>query len=91
MNMLEMGIWLILIALAILSFASLYRSIKGPSVADRIIAINVISTKVTVMILLISIVLNQTGYMDVALIYALVGFITTLSVSKYLAKGKLYE
>ena len=89
--MLEMVIWLILIALAILSFASLYRSIKGPSVADRIIAINVISTKVTVMILLISIVLNQTGYMDVALIYALVGFITTLSVSKYLAKGKLYE
>lgn len=89
--MLEMGIWLILIVLAILSFASLYRSIKGPSVADRIIAINVISTKVTVMILLISIVLNQTGYMDVALIYALVGFITTLSVSKYLAKGKLYE
>lgn len=89
--MLEMGIWLILIALTILSFASLFRSIKGPSVADRIIAINVISTKVTVMILLISIVLNQTGYMDVALIYALVGFITTLSVSKYLAKGKLYE
>ena len=89
--MLEMGIWLILIALAILSFASLYRSIKGPSVADRIIAINVISTKVTVMILLFCIVLNQTGYMDVALIYALVGFITTLSVSKYLAKGKLYE
>ena len=89
--MLEMGIWVILIALAILIFASLYRSIKGPSVADRIIAINFISTKVTVMILLISIVLNQTGYMDVALIYALVGFITTLSVSKYLAKGKLYE
>lgn len=89
--MLELGIWVILIALAILSFASLYRAIKGPSVADRIIAINVISTKVTVMILLISIILNQTGYMDVALIYALVGFITTLSVSKYLAKGKLYE
>lgn len=89
--MFEIGIWVVLIALAILSFASLYRAIKGPSVADRIIAINVISTKVTVMILLISIVLNQTGYMDVALIYALVGFITTLSVSKYLAKGKLYE
>ena len=89
--MFEIGIWVVLIALAILSFASLYRAIKGPSVADRIIAINVISTKVTVMILLISIVLKQTGYMDVALIYALVGFITTLSVSKYLAKGKLYE
>lgn len=84
-------VWAILTALAILSFASLYRAIKGPSVADRIIAINVISTKVTVMILLLSIVLNQTAYMDVALIYALVGFITTISVSKYLAKGKLYE
>ena len=85
------AVWAILIALAILSFASLYRAIKGPSVADRIIAINVISTKVTVMILMLSIVLNQTAYMDVALIYALVGFITTISVSKYLAKGKLYE
>lgn len=89
--MLNHGILAILLALAILSFASLYRSIKGPSVADRIVAINVVSTKVTVMIILISILLKQTGYMDVALIYALVGFITTLSVSKYLAKGKLYE
>lgn len=89
--MLNHAIWTILTALAILSFASLYRTIIGPSVADRIVAINVISTKVTVMILLISIVLNQAGYMDVALIYALVGFITTISVSKYLAKGKLHE
>ena len=89
--MLNHGILAILLALAILSFASLYRSIKGPSVADRIVAINVVSTKVTVMIILISILLKQSGYMDVALIYALVGFITTLSVSKYLAKGKLYE
>lgn len=88
--MLEHWMLAIAIALSILCFAAMYRAAKGPSAADRVVAINVISSKVTVLIILIAIILRQKNYIEVALVYALVGFITTVSVSKYLEKGKLF-
>jgi multicomponent Na+:H+ antiporter subunit F len=78
------------IFIMILAFASLYRAMVGPTAADRVVAINMISTKVSVIIILVALVLEQKNYVDVALIYAMVGFITTVSVAKYLEKGKLF-
>lgn len=79
-----------MIALALLSFVSLYRAIVGPTSADRIVAINVLSTKVTTLIVLLALFNNQEAFIDVALVYAMIGFITTVGVSKYLEKRKLY-
>ncbi len=78
------------IFLALLAFVSLYRAYKGPTPADRVVAINVISTKVTVLIGLLAILTNQDAFVDVALIYAMMGFVTTVCVSKYMEKGKLF-
>lgn len=58
------------IFLAALAFLALYRAYAGPGAADRILAINVIATEVAVMIALLSIITNQSFYMDVALIFA---------------------
>jgi len=77
------------IFLVLLSFVGLYRAYKGPTAADRIVAINVISTKVTVVIVLIALWIKQGSYVNVALIYAMIGFITTIGVAKYLLKGRL--
>jgi multicomponent Na+:H+ antiporter subunit F len=78
------------IFLGLLFFFCLYRAYIGPEAADRVVSINIISTKVTVMIALISIITGQDAFMDVALIYAMMGFITTICVSKYIEKGKLF-
>jgi len=78
------------IILSLLSFASLYRAIVGPTVADRVVAINMISTKITIIIILVAFILGEKNYVDVALIYAMVSFITTVSVAKYLERGKLF-
>lgn len=78
------------IFLALLSFVSLYRAYKGPTPADRVVAINVISTKVAVLIGFLAILTNQDAFIDVALIYAMMGFVTTVCVSKYMEKGKLF-
>lgn len=77
------------IFLVLLSFVGLYRAYKGPTAADRIVAINVISTKVTVVIVLMALWIKQGSYVNVALIYAMIGFITTIGVAKYLLKGRL--
>ncbi len=77
------------VVLALLFFVCLYRAYKGPTSADRVVAINMVATKVTALIILISIITDQEAFIDVALIYAMTGFIATVCVSKYIERGKL--
>jgi len=88
--MMEYSLLGLAVVLSLLIFVCLYRAYAGPTAADRVVAIDVISTKVAVLIVLIAILTEQQSFMDVALIYAMIGFITTIAVSKYLEKGKLY-
>lgn len=79
-------ITLILISTAILC---LYRVVVGPRVGNRIIAVNVIGTKTVVLLVLIGFIYNCLYFVDVALVYALFNFITTLAVSKYIETGRI--
>ena len=86
-----MNTFLLVIAsvLIVLSFASLYRAFKGPTVADRVAAINVVSIKITAVIVLFSVAIDELGYINVALVYAMIAYVATLGVAKYLRKGAL--
>lgn len=77
------------ILLLIMTFVGLYRAYVGPTAADRMVAINMITTKVTTIIVMIALITAQELYVSVALVYALIGFVTTIGVSRYLMKGKL--
>jgi multicomponent Na+:H+ antiporter subunit F len=80
---------LVMVLLLSMTFISLFRAIKGPSMLDRLIAINVIATKVTTLIVLVAFTLNQEMFIDVAMVYALLGFIMSVGVSKFVFKGGL--
>lgn len=86
MNQFLIGLTIAIIGLI---FISMYRVVKGPSIADRVVAINVIATKITIAIVVISILTNQQSYIDVALVYALIGFIASIAIIRYLEKGKV--
>lgn len=60
------------------------RAIKGPSAADRLIAINVIGTKTIILISMISIILKETYFIDVVLVYALISFVASIVISKFI-------
>ena len=77
------------IFLVLLTFVGLYRAYIGPSPEERIVAINMIATKVTTIIVMIALITAQFFFVDVALVYALLGFITTIGLAKLLMKGKL--
>jgi multicomponent Na+:H+ antiporter subunit F len=80
------------IVLAILSltiFFCLYRAIVGPTVHDRIIGINVVGTKVVVMFALVAVIFKEAFFFDLAMIYALLLYVTTLSFVRYLGSGRL--
>ncbi|MDD3712869.1 MAG: monovalent cation/H+ antiporter complex subunit F [Candidatus Izemoplasmatales bacterium] len=87
--MIETAVLIVTIILVLLTFVGLYRAVIGPTAEDRIVAINMISTKVTVIIAMIALISSQGFYVDVALVYALLGFIATIGLAKLLLKGKL--
>ena len=71
-----------LLVLVVLDFLCLIRAIRGPKVADRIVAINMISTITIGIIMVLAMKLGQGGLADVALIYALVGFLAVVVLCK---------
>ena len=71
-----------LVFLGILLFLCLLRAVKGPTVADRLVAVNMMGTMVIVMIAILSVVMNE-GYLgDIALIYAMISFISVVVLTK---------
>jgi multicomponent Na+:H+ antiporter subunit F len=62
----------------------LYRAAKGPTMPDRIIAVNVVGAIATSVLVIISYVLDSKFYLDVAMIYALLNFTVTVAISRYL-------
>ena len=76
--------------LSVLIFFCLYKAYEGPTTADRVVAVNAISTKITILIALVTVITKQDAFIDVALTYAMIGFIATISVSKYIEMGKLF-
>ena len=70
------------IVLALLMLATLVRAILGPRFTDRIIAVNVINTLVVAEIVLLSVWMEEDFLVDVALLYALLSFLTVVVVSR---------
>jgi multicomponent Na+:H+ antiporter subunit F len=71
--------------LAILCLVTLIRAVLGPRFTDRILAVNVINTLVVAELGVLSVWLNENFLVDVALVYALLSFLTVVLVSRILA------
>jgi multicomponent Na+:H+ antiporter subunit F len=73
----------LLILLGVL--AVLFRLVQGPTLLDRIMAVNVVGTKTIVVLALIGFLYGRpTMFLDIALAYALINFIATVAVLRYL-------
>ena len=72
----------VLTVLSVLIFLCLVRAIRGPRVADRIVSINMISTLVIATICVLAIKQAQGYLADVAIIYALIGFLAVVVLCK---------
>ena len=74
--------------LVLLMIMTLVRVIGGPTVLDRIVGVNMIGSKTTVILLLIGLIYeNMSMFVDIALAYALLNFIATLGACKYFRRS----
>lgn len=69
-------------------FLSFIRLYKGPDVADRVIALDLIITTGIGVIAAYSIRSGQALFLEVAMIFALIAFLGTIAFSFYLSRGK---
>ncbi|MCP1662684.1 MAG: cation:proton antiporter [Methanocalculus sp. MSAO_Arc1] len=78
-----------MIILILTVFLCLYRVLAGPGVENRLIAVNTIGTKTIVLLVLIGFIYERPIFLDIAIIYAMINFIATIAIAKYLKRGCL--
>ena len=77
------------VALFVLMLPALYRVAVGPTSFDRLVAVNVIGTKTAVMLVVIGTLFDRLDmFVDFALAYALLNFVGSLAVARYLIRTR---
>ena len=75
----------ILVAMAL----ALARALLGPTLYDRILAVNAMGTKTVLIIAVYGFLTDRPEFLDIALVYALINFIGTVAVLKFFEYGDL--
>ena len=70
-------------AFVLFAIVLVYRIVAGPTMQDRVIAVNGIGTNAVVVLALLAAALDQPGFLDVALVYGLLNFLMSIAISKF--------
>ncbi len=68
---------------------AMVRALKGPTVYDRVLAVNMFGTKTVLIIAVLGFLTGRPDFLDLALLYGLMNFIGTLAVLKFFEYGDL--
>ena len=78
---------IVLIFLLLSIIMAIVRVIRGPTAPDRVVGIDTINTIVIAAMVIFGAAFQEVIYIDVAIVYALLSFISTLFIAKYLEGG----
>jgi multicomponent K+:H+ antiporter subunit F len=89
--MLDIVIPIALVLVAAAIAMSFWRLLRGPSVPDRVLALDTLYVNTIALLVLFGIHLGSALFFEAALLIALMGFIGTVALSKYLLRGDIIE
>ncbi|MFO7813085.1 MAG: K+/H+ antiporter subunit F [Pelovirga sp.] len=89
--MLNVALIIAFVFMTLAQLLNLYRLFKGPSLPDRILALDTMYINALALFVLLGIYFDSTTYFEAALIIAVMGFISTVATSKYLMRGDIVE
>jgi len=78
-------------AVSIALMLNLYRLAKGPTVMDRVIAVDTMVINVIALIILYGIYQGTTVYFEAALLFAMFGFVSTVAYCRFILRGDVIE
>jgi len=79
---------IVVVALGLCSVLTLIRVFLGPTAPDRVVGVDTLNTIVIVGMVVFGAAYREVIYIDVAIVYALLSFISTLFIAKYLEGGE---
>ena len=80
-----------LVVAAAVTLVAGYRVIRGPTTPDRVVGLDTIGTNVVAIAVLFAIQSDSGFFVDVALVLAIIGFISTIAVARYVTDGDIIE
>jgi multicomponent Na+:H+ antiporter subunit F len=78
-----------LVVLLVSIFLALARIIRGPDAADRIVALDLVSVLIVAFLATYSIFSGETSFLDVAIAYALIAFLGTVALARFLMRSAM--
>ena len=79
------------VSLVIGQLMAMYRLVKGPSVGDRILALDTMVINAIGLIILLGISLGFRIYFEVSMIIAMLGFVSTVALARFVLRGDIIE
>lgn len=89
--MLELVLPIAFVLVSIALILSFYRLVIGPDVPDRILALDTLYINSIALLILLGLMLGSALYFEAALLIAVMGFVGTVALSKYLLRGDIME
>jgi len=71
------------IAILVVMIMAITRAVLGPTLYDRILAVNMFGTKTVLLISLLGFVMGRPEFLDIAIVYALINFISVIGVLRF--------
>ncbi|MCD6558718.1 monovalent cation/H+ antiporter complex subunit F [Palaeococcus sp. (in: euryarchaeotes)] len=81
------GINIYLLIIAIATLLSMYRVFRGPTTVDRLVAVDIMTTITTGLMVLFALYYKRAIFLDVALVYAILAFLGVIAFARYLEGG----
>lgn len=89
--MITIALYITIAMVTLAALLNVYRLIKGPDEPDRVLAIDTLYINAIALIILLGITLNTRMYLESALLIAVMGFVSTVAMAKYLKRGSVIE
>jgi len=90
-TLLDTAVTVGLVATALVTLLAGYRIVVGPTTPDRVVGLDTIATNVVAVAALYAIGTGRGLFLDVALVLAIIGFISTIAVARFLTEGDIIE
>ncbi len=81
---------IVLVIQVLLLLPTLYFAVKGPTISDRLLAVDLFTTLIVGIIVILVLITENEALLDIGIAIAAVSFIGTLAVARYVSEGKVF-
>ncbi|CEG23359.1 Na(+)/H(+) antiporter subunit F [Planococcus massiliensis] len=83
--------WIALVVISCAFVGLLYRLVKGPTVADRVVALDALGVALVSIVALLSLIIGTEFFLEIILLLSILSFIGTTAFAKFIERGEIFD